>query len=222
MISKLNLEIEGMTDLGRTSVPIKSNVAIASAVTSYAWMYMHQFKDNKVFYSDTDSIITSKPLSKKWLNSEIGSLKNELAGVAVDGKITKAYFLGLKNYAYQYIDINTNQTITCSVWAGVPRNSLTWEQIEILANGGTIKIFRKGQFIQSLMNLRVYIKDTSLTIKANIDKILEDNRYISKDIFVKGKPINENNKRLYAKLLKQVIKQGASAHKDRHSRHQRL
>ena len=43
---------------------VKANVGIASAITSYARIYMNQFKQSEaLMYSDTDSLITLEPLS---------------------------------------------------------------------------------------------------------------------------------------------------------------
>lgn len=55
---------------------IKSNVAIASAVTAYARCEMINYKCSEginVYYSDTDSIVTDKPLPT---SKELGGLKN--------------------------------------------------------------------------------------------------------------------------------------------------
>jgi hypothetical protein len=57
------------------------NIAIASAITSYARVFMNQFKNNpnyKLFYTDTDSIYINKPLNNSLIsNNEIGKLKLE-------------------------------------------------------------------------------------------------------------------------------------------------
>jgi|ERR1700733_695545 len=56
--NELHSEIKGFQSL------IKSNVAIAAAVTSYSRIHMIPFKiDPNTIYTDTDSIFTSKPLN---------------------------------------------------------------------------------------------------------------------------------------------------------------
>jgi len=74
---------------------VKHNVAIASAVTSYARIHMLQFKNNPnfdIYYSDTDSIIVNKQLK---IGNDLGELKDELKG----GIIIEGYFFAGKKYA---------------------------------------------------------------------------------------------------------------------------
>jgi DNA polymerase type B, organellar and viral len=81
---------------------IKSNVAIASAVTSYARIEMIKIKvyclknNIKIYYTDTDSIFTDKPLPNKMIGEAIGLLKDEMNG----NLIQEAYFLGIKQYGF--------------------------------------------------------------------------------------------------------------------------
>ena len=85
--------------LASMKLPVKANVAIAAAVTSYARIHMMDLKLNyDVCYSDTDSIFTTHPLPDHLIGSELGQLKDELGGTVID----KAYFLGLKQYTYTY------------------------------------------------------------------------------------------------------------------------
>ena len=106
---------------------IKSNVAIAAAVTAYARMEMAELKmllinlGFKIYYTDTDSLFVDKELPEYLIGNELGQLKDELGG----GRIKKAYFLGIKKYGY--IDSNN---ITHSIFSGVSRNSLNWNEIE--------------------------------------------------------------------------------------------
>ena len=71
---------------------VKSNVAIAAAVTSYARIEMMKLKmlliklGIKLFYTDTDSIFVDKELPNYLIGKEIGQLKDELDG----GVIKKA------------------------------------------------------------------------------------------------------------------------------------
>ena len=94
ILKKLNTFFE--TDIsGRFSL-IKSNVAIAAAVTAYSRAHMIPFKiDHNVLYTDTDSIFTSKELDSKLISgTSLGMMKDELSGKIID----KAYFLGIKQY----------------------------------------------------------------------------------------------------------------------------
>jgi hypothetical protein len=71
------------------------NVAIASAITAYARIFMSEFKNNplfKVYYSDTDSFVTNTPLPKELIGNNLGQFKLEHI-------INKAVFLAPKVYA---------------------------------------------------------------------------------------------------------------------------
>jgi DNA polymerase type B, organellar and viral len=117
LILELNSELD--IKLSNHYSLVKANVAIASAVTSYARIHMIPFKiDGSCLYSDTDSVFTTQKLEDKFIGSELGLMKDELNGLT----IKEAYFLGIKKYGYQYYDSN-NQLITKSVFAGVIRDS---------------------------------------------------------------------------------------------------
>lgn len=56
---------------------MKSNVAIAAAVTSYAGIEMIKYKINyNIFYTDTDSVFTSDDLPGFELGNELGLIKD--------------------------------------------------------------------------------------------------------------------------------------------------
>jgi DNA polymerase type B, organellar and viral len=102
---------------------VKSNVAIASAVTAYARCEMIKYKCTEgvnVYYSDTDSIVTDKPLPT---SNEIGCLKNEMLKHGVE-QISEAYFIGPKEYALKIIN-KKGKEIVFTTFAGFKQNSLT-------------------------------------------------------------------------------------------------
>jgi hypothetical protein len=81
-----NLEYNDKLDLFHGT---EVNVAIASAITAYARILMSQFKNNndfKLFYTDTDSIVTNKPLPDSMVGNALGQVKLEHV-------ISKAVFL---------------------------------------------------------------------------------------------------------------------------------
>lgn len=92
---KDELDIELLTNFRK----VKSNVAIAAAVTSYARIEMMKLKmlllklGIKLYYTDTDSFFVDKELPDYLIGKELGQLKDKLNG----GIIKKAYFLGIKN-----------------------------------------------------------------------------------------------------------------------------
>jgi hypothetical protein len=154
--------------------PIKSNVAIAAAVTSYARIHMIPFKiDPNTLYTDTDSIFTLKPIDPRLLGDGLGLMKDEMNGLV----IKEALFLGPKQYGYRYLDKNGN-IIEKSVFSGVARDSLTFEQLKSIHQGKTITQTIPNRFYKSFNTLNIDIKDTSITIKRNNNKLLVNNQYL--------------------------------------------
>jgi DNA polymerase type B, organellar and viral len=80
---------------------IKNNVAIASAITSYARIIMYPYLLlNGVIYSDTDCIFTTVPLNNCLIGKSIGQFKDEMNGLIIKEFIS----LGPKRYAYWFLD----------------------------------------------------------------------------------------------------------------------
>jgi hypothetical protein len=65
----------------------------------------------------------NKKLEDKFIGSELG-LRKDLNGLT----FKVAYFLGINKYGYQYLDKNNN-LVTKSVFAGVSRDSGSFEEI---------------------------------------------------------------------------------------------
>jgi hypothetical protein len=170
LLAKLNNQFKS---IGSDQHYIMSNVAIASAVTSYARIMMIPFKINPhTLYTDTDSAFTSKPIDPSLLGIELGMLKDEL-----NGKVIKeAYFLGPKKYGYYLIDSSGNRQ-EFSVFAGVPRNSLTFEEVKSIFEGQVITKNISNRFYKSFTDLNITIKDTKISIKNTSTKELINNNY---------------------------------------------
>jgi hypothetical protein len=169
-------EVNEETNLELTSSfrSLKSHVGIAAAVTAYSRIEMIKFKTSlakqgiNLYYTDTDSIFVDGELPQQLVGNELGLMKDELGG----GYIKKAYFLGIKKYGY--ID---NHDKIHSVFSGVERNSLTWEDIENISKGFTIVKPSPARFYKNLNNLNIKIKySLETTIKFNTRKKLSGNK----------------------------------------------
>ena len=89
----MNNVVEG--NLTSSKKTVKSNVAIASAITSYARIKMLPFKMNdKVIYTDTDSVITTEKLDPSVIGPGLGLMKDELNGKVIE----EILVLGCKQY----------------------------------------------------------------------------------------------------------------------------
>jgi len=162
---------------------IKSHVGIAAAVTAYARIEMMEIKmlltklGIKLYYTDTDSIFIDGVLPQELIGNELGLMKDELKG----GSIQKAYFLGIKKYGY--ID---DKNITHSVFSGVERNSLTWNEIDQIANGATIVKPSPARFFKNLSSLNINIKNNlEISISSLTRKLLINNKYLPIKINIK-------------------------------------
>ena len=170
MLEKLNNQFHS---IGSDQHYIMSNVAIASAVTAYARIVMIPFKiDPNTLYTDTDSIFTLTTLDSSLIGSELGLMKDEMNGIVIQ----EACFVGPKQYGYWYYDKDGNK-VEKSVFAGVPKNSLTFNEIKAIFNGEIITI-KDNRFFKSFNNLSITIKNIKLNIKNTNDKVKINNEYL--------------------------------------------
>lgn len=106
-------------------------------------------------------------MPKELMGSELGLFKDELNGSI----ISKGVFLGIKQYGY------TVDGIEKSVFAGVPRNTIKFSDLEDISRGSMYTKKVNNKFYKSIKNLKMKIISSQLLIKANNDKILIINRY---------------------------------------------
>ena len=131
----------------------------------------------KLFYTDTDSAFVDAELPSYLIGDDLGQLKDELKG----GYIKKAYFLGIKKYGY--LD---EKDQTHSVFTGIERNSLTWNEIEQISNGVSITKPSPTRFYKNINNLNIIIKESLETsINYNTRKTLFNNKYLPITINIK-------------------------------------
>lgn len=179
MIDQLNSTLK----IELKSKRIKSNVAIASAVTAYARIHMIQFKVGEyakhIVYTDTDSIFTTKELPKSMIGDDLGLMKKELEG----HMISEAYFFGIKKYGFKYTD-NEGNIINKSVFAGIERDSLSWSKIETLAKDDILIIPQKENFVKTISDLNIQI------IKPEVNSNIKISKFSSSPY---EKKLNSNN-----------------------------
>jgi hypothetical protein len=197
LLELLNNEFQ---TIGSDTNFVMSNVAIAAAVTSYARIHMIPFKiDPNTLYTDTDSHFTTKPIDPSLLGLDIGLMKDELKGQLIQ----EAYFIGPKKYGYYIIDPVTGQRKEFSVFSGVPRNSLSFQDVKSIYNGKTITKIVPNRFYKSFNDLNITIKDSTITIKNTNDKKLVNNKYLPPVI---NSGYNDPFKILFNKFRNIIIK----------------
>jgi hypothetical protein len=199
IIKKLNIFFDKQFISNFTEV--KNNVAIASAVTAYSRIHIMSFKENPaVAYTDTDSIFTTDKLPNNLIGKDIGLMKDELEG----NIIQEAYFLDIKKYGYWYKKPITNQIIETSVFAGVTRNSLSFNEIRDIFNGKIIVKDIPVRFYKTFKDLSIAIKPTKVTIKKTNDKVLIDNHYLPINIFNLNHQLDSRTS--FIKIKNKIIK----------------
>ena len=93
-------------------------------------MLKYKLSDS-VYYTDTDSIFTSEKLDSSLIGPELGMVKDEITVndgsiPLMNGPIKEAYFLGIKQYGYWYLN-SEGRRIEKSVWA-MRRHSWEWDE----------------------------------------------------------------------------------------------
>jgi len=205
LIHQLNYTLD-LTDYKKLKRNVKTNVAIAAAVTAYAQIEMIKYKTlpgYEVYYSDTDSIFLNKPLPNKMVGKELGLMKNELIQLNTNS-IDKTYFLGNKKYGYRFTN-KDNQIIDKSIFSGAKRDSLTFEEIEKISKGYTITKTYPNIFMRNFQKMQIAIKDRKISLSISTNKKLINNNYISPRIITDYNQINLNNDSIVNKTLK-IIK----------------
>jgi hypothetical protein len=180
-----NLNMICESNIKATNKIVMSNVAIAAAVTAYARIHMIYYKLLPgTVYTDTDSIFTSDILPEHLIGSDLGLMKDELNGLFIN----EGLFLGLKKYGYWYLDKDGNK-VEASVFAGVQRNSLSFNELIELYKGLTIHKSIDNRFYKSFNSLNISIKSANISVQKSDRKELVDNIYLPPYI-VNGKLIN--------------------------------
>ena len=175
------------TDLDSQNETHNINIAIASAVTSYARIVMSQFKNNpkiKLFYTDTDSIYTN--LNPEQMNELVPGIVNEkeLGKLKLETVSTKAIFISPKCY---YLSTEDNQQIFKI--KGLTKSglsTLTVLEFEKLLNRNHQLIKTQEKWFKSISESTITLKDQIYTIQQTSNK--RDLIYNSDNILVGTKP----------------------------------
>lgn len=166
---------------------MNTNIAIASAITAYARIFMSQFKNNpnyNLYYSDTDSIVIDTQLPNEFVGNALGQLKLEYI-------IKKAVFLAPK--VYGLITVNENgDNIEIIKAKGLTKDSIKnikVSDLELLLNKDSIKLFNQDKSFKNLFNSDIKVLNTAYTLKitSNKRKLIYEN-----GIFTNTKPYNYN------------------------------
>jgi hypothetical protein len=152
------------------------NLAISSAITSYARIYMNKIKldilknGGDIYYTDTDSIVTNKPLDDKLVGADLGQFKLEY-------KILYAFFVSSKVYyaVTDQLDEDGNNVIVKRA-KGVLTDDLTEADYKLLYNAKEVKAVRnqaKINYTGGYTNLKTVVITLSGDAYKNRTKIYD-------------------------------------------------
>ena len=153
------ISYQDKVDLDQIYVCPNVNIAIASAVTAGARVFMSQFKNMKdlnVYYSDTDSMDVDRPLDSKYVGSELGLFKLEHV-------FDQAVYLGPKMYGgitkdYEYIKIK-----------GL-KNPIPFNELKLLLDRDKSLTVPNPQWYKNLSIGNIKIKDELYTLSITDQK----------------------------------------------------
>ena len=150
------------------------NVGIASAITASARLYMGNFKnsDHILYYTDTDSIVTNKPLESKWVGNKLGQLKLEhevLLGIFIAPKV------------YLIADINKNVTVKVK---GLSKDAIKSASLKnfsnLLEESGKLH-FSQEKWNKNLIDGKISVAHIAYELKVTSNKrrnIYENNLFM--------------------------------------------
>ena len=148
------------------------NVAVASAVTAYARIYMSKFKNQKypLYYSDTDSIYIDEKLPEELVGDKIGQFK-------LENIFKDIVFLGPKIYA----GITSNEEYICKVKGYKNPNLIPYKEFKNLLKHNKSLELHHDKWFRSLSKSEILIKDQVYNLVSTENKrefIKEDNGLI--------------------------------------------
>jgi hypothetical protein len=117
------------------------SLAIAAAVTSYARIYMSKIKldilnnGGNIYYTDTDSIVTDKPIDNALVGNGLGQFKLEY-------EIKEGYFISSKTYC---LVLKDGEIIIKS--KGAFSNSLSLNDFIDMYNGKSVKAMKQNTIV---------------------------------------------------------------------------
>jgi len=158
---------------------IDVNIAIASAVTGGARMWMSILKNStnfKLYYSDTDSVVVNKPLPDVMVGDALGQLKLEHA-------VSKAVFLAPKVYAL--ITDKGQEIIKVKGLTEGALSEVHINDLEQLLIQDSTREFNQTKWFKKVIQGDISIQDVAYTLKVTSNK--REPIYVD-NIFTNTKP----------------------------------
>ena len=166
------------------------NIAIASAITAGGRMWMSIIKNNpayNLYYSDTDSAVTDKPLPSFMVGNELGQFKLEHV-------IQRAVFLAPK--VYGFVTVEGEEVIKVKGVSKTILPNIKVQDLEDLMFRDSSKEFTQEKWFKKVLEGEISVSEVAYTLKVTSNK--RRAIYIS-DVFENTKPfyydeLDNNNK----------------------------
>jgi hypothetical protein len=139
---------------------INSAVQISSRISALARVSINKYKNmegNKLYYTDTDSLILENKLPSNIIGPELGKWK-------LEGELIKGIFVRPKLYIYD--DLNGKVK---KVAAGVNANDLSYQDYIDLINGKEVTT-QKFKMIVNWMDLEIKMIQQTITLRKKMSK----------------------------------------------------
>jgi len=140
------------------------NVAIASAITAGGRVEMSIFKNKpnfNLYYCDTDSGITDKPLADSLIGTGLGKLK-------LEHTINRAVFLAPK--VYGFIDTDGREIIKIKGIKSDVVTQLSIQDIELLLIKDSERVFTQEKWFKNILAGEISLADMAYTLKVTANK----------------------------------------------------
>jgi DNA polymerase elongation subunit (family B) len=157
-INLIELEVEELLGL-------EVNVAIASYITSLSRVALYRYKkyciDNgiKIFYFDTDSIFTNKPLPEQFISNKLGDLKLEYI-------FKKSIFLAPKMYG----GITTDNKEVMKLKGFKNAKNVGLDKLKLLLQKDFSFKLKHLKWFKNINEGRILIKDSDFTLQQTASK----------------------------------------------------
>ena len=162
------------------------SVIIAALITSYARVFMLKQmlqileKGGKIYYMDTDSLVTDIPLDQDLVGEKLGQFKLEY-------KIKEGYFISNKTYC---LILEDNSTVIKS--KGVKQDSLTVEEFKAMYFTNKNVYAQKTSTVTNLTKGSIIIQDKKILLRSD-GYLKREKLYNGTGLWVDTKPLVYNN-----------------------------
>ena len=158
------------------------NIAIASTITAGARVFMSIFKNNlnfNLYYSDTDSAVTDRPLPAELVGPALGQMKLEYT-------IKKAVFLAPK--VYGFITTSGDEIIKIKGVTHKVSSNIHYNELELLLHLDANRVFTQQKWYKSFIVGEITITDVLYNLKVTSNK--RKAIYNTDKVFCKTEPLH--------------------------------